>query len=160
MKADGEIKLQFEHQLSKVIVKLKAGDGVDASALTGAEVNIVNTKPEASFTGLSQTGPATISATGDVANIKIGTWSGSDIAAIIVPQTVSKGTALFKVKLTNGGNYTYVIPNGGSDNNVIFSAKTVVTYTLTLTTAGIDVKSEIKAWNTGTPANGDAILDD
>ena len=159
-KADGEIKLQFEHQLSKVIVKLKAGDGVDASALTGAEVNIVNTKPEASFTALSQTGPATISATGDVANIKIGTWSGSDIAAIIVPQTVSKGTPLFKVELTNGGNYTYVIPNGDSDNDVTFSAKNVVTYTLTLTTAGIDVKSEIKDWNTGTSADGDAILDD
>lgn len=159
-KAAGEIKLQFEHQLSKVIVKLKNGNGVDANDLTGAEVNIVNTKPEASFTGLSQTGPATISATGDVANIKIGTWSGSDIAAIIVPQTVSKGDALFKVNLTNGGNYTYLIPNGDSDSDVTFSAKTVVTYTLTLTTAGIEVKSEIKDWNIGTPANGDAILDD
>ena len=160
-KADGEIKLQFEHQLSKVIVKLQAGNGVDPSALTGAEVKIVNTKPAASFTALSQTAPTiSVDNTASVQDITIGTWSGSDIAAIIVPQTVSKGTALFKVKLTNGGNYTYVIPNGESDNNVIFSAKTVVTYTLTLTTAGIDVKSEIKAWNTGTPANGDAILDD
>lgn len=159
-KAAGEIKLQFEHQLSKVIVKLQAGNGVEESALTGADVKIVNTKPKASFTALSQTGPATISATGDVADITIGKWLGSDIAAIIVPQTVSKGDALFKVNLTNGGKYTYLIPNEVSDNDVTFSAKTVVTYTLTLTTAGIDVKSEIKDWNTGTPANGDAILDD
>ena len=119
-KADGEIELQFKHQLSKVIVKLQAGDGVDPSALTGAEVKIVNTKPKASFTALSQTAPTiSVDNNASVQDITIGTWSGSDIAAIIVPQTVSEGTALFKVKLTNGGNYTYVIPNGGSDNNVI-----------------------------------------
>lgn len=160
-KAAGAIDLQFEHQLSKVIVKLKAGDGVDPSALTGAEVKIVNTKPTASFTALSQTAPTiSVDNTASVQDITIGTWSGSDIAAIIVPQTVSKGDALFKVKLVNGGKYTYLIPNEDSDNDVTFSAKNVVTYTLTLTTKEITVTSSISDWNIGATADGDAILDD
>lgn len=160
-KANGEINLQFEHQLSKVIVRLQAGQGVDPNALTEADVKIVNTIPKASFSALSQTAPTiSVDNTASVQEITIGKWSGSDIAAIIVPQTVSKGTDLFKVKLANGGKYTYVIPNGDSDNDVTFSAKTVVTYTLTLTTAGIVVKSEIKDWNPGTGGSGDAVLDD
>lgn len=161
-KAAGAIDLQFEHQLSKVIVKLQAGHGVEERALTEADVKIVNTKPKASFSALSQTAPTiSVDNTAPVQEITIGKWSGSDIAAIIVPQTVSKGDALFKVNLTNGGNYTYVIPNGESDSDVTFSAKTVVTYTLTLTTAGIDVKSEIKPWTTGTGGgSGNAVLDD
>lgn len=156
------ISLSFAHKLSKVIVKLEAGDGLQNSELHNAIVEINNTYPGCSIATVDKNGFGTIAATGSTADITVGKWTtgSSGIAAIVVPQTVTKGKALFKVTLSNGATYTYTIPNGGSDSDVTFAEGKVQTYTLTLRTADISVTSTIKDWTPETTeSSGNAELD-
>lgn len=161
------ITLTFNHKLAKVIVILKQGDGLNNDDLNGAEVKIKNTYVQCSIASVDMNSFGNITVSNDAANdqkdIIVGKWDSSTnsqsngIAAIVVPQTVSKGTQLFEVRLKNNATYKYIIPSDAS-NNVEFAQGKVHTYTLTLTTAGITVNADIANWETGTDANGNATL--
>ena len=166
-KKKGEnIQLTFKHKLAKVIVILKKGDGLKDGDLNNAEVKITNTYVKCSIDKVDKTTFGTITASTEAVDkkaITVGNWStasnneSNGIAAIVVPQTVSKGTQLFEVKLSNNAVYKYTIPSDASDD-VVFTQENVHTYTLTLTTSGISVTSSIKDWTPGTGGSGEATL--
>ena len=165
-KKEDNIQLAFQHKLAKVIVILKQGDGLKDGDLNNAEVKITNTYVKCSIAKVDKTkfGPITASTEAvDKKAITVGNWStasnneSNGIAAIVVPQTVSKGTQLFEVKLSNNAVYKYTRPSDASDD-VVFTQENVHTYTLTLTTSGISVTSSIKDWTTGTGGSGEATL--
>ena len=156
------VELPFAHKLSKVIVKLVQGNGLNTNDLNNATVQILNTYTQCSIASLSKTGIGAITPSTqaeDKKPITVGTWPSSSsegIAAIVIPQSVQAGNPLFQVSLTNGANYVYTIPS--TDSAVTFESGTVYTYTLTVTTAAIEVTSTITNWNPGSNESGDAIL--
>ena len=161
------ITLTFNHKLAKVIVILKKGDGLLDSDLNEAEVKLTKTYVKCSIASVDKNTFGNITVSNDAANdqkdIIVGKWDSSTnsqsngIAAIVVPQTVSKGTQLFEVTLKNNATYKYIIPSDAS-NDVEFAQGKVHTYTLTLTTAGISVNADIANWETGTDGDGNATL--
>lgn len=166
-KTAGDVSLVFKHKLSKVIVKLQKGSGLNASDIDDANVKITSTIRQCTIASVGKSGMGNVAvSTSDVASpITVGTWNSSTtpngIAAIVVPQVVSANSQLFEVELTNNAVYRYYIPSTG---NVTFSPEKVYTYTLTLTTAGINVTSSITNWTDDTSnlpnsGNGDANLD-
>ena len=167
-KKKGEnIQLTFQHKLAKVIVVLKQGNGLKDGDLKNAEVKITNTYVKCSIDKVNKTTFGSITASTEAVDkkaITVGNWStasnneSNGIAAIVVPQTVSKGTQLFEVKLSNDAVYKYTIPSGAA-NDIVFTQGNVHTYTLTLTTSGISVTSSINDWTPVTPGSGNATLD-
>ena len=161
-KKGNTVQLPFAHQLSKVIVKLVQGNGLNTNDLNNATVQILNTYTQCSIASLSKTGIGAITPSTqaeDKKPITVGTWPSSSsegIAAIVIPQSVQAGNPLFQVSLTNGAKYVYTIPS--TDSAVTFESGTVYTYTLTVTTAAIEVTSTITNWNLGRNESGDAIL--
>lgn len=154
--------LTFKHQLSKVIVKLKKGNGLNDTDLDGAEVKILNTKPACTIESVGETGMTGINASGDTEAITVGTWDSSTtslgLAAIVVPQTIPEGTALIQVKLINGATYKYTTKSG-ENQFTGFTSGNKHTFTLTLSTFGITVNAEISGWDTGIgDDNGEATL--
>ena len=165
-KKEDNIQLAFQHKLAKVIVILKKGNGLKDGDLNNAEVKITNTYVKCSIDKVDKTTFGSITASTEEVDkkaITVGTWTSTNsesngIAAIVVPQTVSKGTQLFEVTLSNNAVYKYTIPSDASDD-VVFTQENVHTYTLTLTTSGISVTSSINDWTPGTPGSGNATLD-
>ena len=161
------IKLTFNHKLAKVIVILKKGDGLLDSDLNEAEVKLTKTYVKCTIASVDKNTFGNITVSNDAANdqkdIIVGKWDSSTnsqsngIAAIVVPQKVSKGTQLFEVTLKNNATYKYIIPSDAS-NDVEFAQGKVHTYTLTLTTTGITVNADIANWGPGTDGTGDATL--
>lgn len=166
-KIAGDVSLVFNHKLSKVIVILQKGSGLNASDIDGATVKITSTIRQCTIASVGKSGMGNVAvSTSDAASpITVGTWNSSTtpngIAAIVVPQGVSANSQLFEVELTNRAVYKYNIPSTG---NVTFLPGKVYTYTLTLTTAGINVTSSITNWVDdssslpGGNGNGDATL--
>lgn len=158
-KSDNAVALSFNHKLSKVIVELKQGAGLNNGDLDNATVQILNTSTKATIdvdkTGIKNLAPSTTPE--DIKPITLGSWNtGNNVAAIIIPQQVGAGTPLFKVTLSNNAEYIYTIPTGTSP--VTFEADKKYTYTLTLTTKGIEVNATIKEWSKNGSGTGDAIL--
>lgn len=159
-KSENAVALSFNHKLSKVIVELKEGDGLNNGDLANATVQILNTSTNATInvdrTGINNLTPSTT--TEDIKPITLGCWNaGNNVAAIIIPQQVGAGKQLFKVTLSNQAEYIYTIPTTASP--VTFEADKKYTYTLTLTTKGIEVTATIKDWSQNDSKTGDAILD-
>ena len=152
----GDVKLDFKHQLSKIIVKLNRGNGLNENDLLNATVKICGTVRECEIPTVSLLGMGTIAKKdgGSPSNITVGEWTSDvendGIAAIVVPQVVPKGTTLFEVTLQNSGaTYSYTTPTEESSQNVVFQPGTVHTYTLTLTTGEIELSSTITPWKQG-----------
>ena len=161
-KEEGPVNLSFQHKLSKVVVKLRHGDGVSSNDIENAKVEILKTITKGSIASVTQSEMGNISPSndeGDKLDIIMGEWiSSADVAAIVIPQTIissaESSTPLFKVTLSNGATYTYK-----PTETVTFKAKKVHTYTLKLTTQEITVTSSISNWITGKDGSGDAVLD-
>lgn len=157
------LTLTFKHQLSKVVVKLKKGNGLNDNDLDGAEVTILNTKPECTISSESENGITGISASGESTTpIKVGTWNSSTtssgLAAIVVPQTINPDTDLIQVKLSNGATYIYKTKSGENQFSGFSSGKQH-SFELTLSTIGITVNAVISDWEEGTgDNNGSATL--
>ena len=161
-KTANPISLTFAHQLTKIKVILTPGDGLEN--VTGATIKMLNVNKTIALTMPTSdySKDITLGSTSDptgTTGIQFGTDDAvNGNAIIIVPQKVTKGTKLFEVSY-NGGTYSYTLPNGDSDNDVTFAAKTEYTYNLTLTSGGLTVKSTtITSWGNGGNTNGDATL--
>lgn len=100
------VGLTFEHLLSKVEVVLVQGAG----SPTISKVEILNTKLEAKFTP-SKTGETiTVTASGTENPIEIDNDLNADNEAVIVPQTLKKGTEFIRITITGGEKLVYSLP--------------------------------------------------
>ena len=144
------VPLTFNHLLSKVLVKLKAGDGLDDTDLTGATLSIEGTKPDVSFALDKTTGISAITAAGNTASITL-TSSVSDYAeAIIVPQTLANNTRFIQVTLSDGAELYYTLPQ-----EVEFKSGKKYTYDITVNLTELTVISTITDWATDEVYSGD-----
>lgn len=157
-----DIKLNFSHKLSKIVVKLNLASGINDSktSLEGATIKLTNVVKKGTFGNIDKNGIGTITASTNEEDkereITIGKYDANGTAAIIIPQVINSEME-FKVALTNGGNYTVKVPKPESVSS--FEEAKVYTYTLTLKAYNIEVSTSIKDWVSGGTGNGEAELD-
>lgn len=153
------VPLTFYHLLSKVQIAVKPGNGLTAAEIKG--VSIGGTLIDAVFTPDKQTAPnaVEVAAAGSAADIAIGADVTDDFAApqfndaIIVPQTVSVGTAFVVVHLA-AGDLIYRLPT-----NVTFTGGKRYIYQITANLAGLNLVSSIVDWTPINPVAGSATLE-
>ncbi|WP_044269427.1 fimbrillin family protein [Bacteroides timonensis] len=159
----GSKALTFKHLPVKVVVNLKAGNGVTADEVKGATVTIVNQATESGAitegtTSTDATTGGTTTADWSVAQVTSGdiditpkkvTPAATDcqksVQALLVPRQM-KGVSFIKV--TAGGNDYYYTPEKETDANL--QAGQQYTYTITVTKNGLTVTASGAAEWTGT----------
>lgn len=158
-KADNPVKLIFKHQLSKIIVKIKPGGGLTDNNLTGATITMFGPKPEVKIT-TNSTGITLGDAEGNepAEGYNLGVYDANGNAAIVIPQVINADTEFIKIKLSvTNGSKTYIYKLG---SQTTFETGKSYTYTLSLTSGGLDVKTEIGDWTAVTGVdNGTANIE-
>lgn len=158
------VNLEFKHLLSKVEVVLVQGNGTPGIK----KVEILNTKLQASFTPY-KTSVCTVTAAGEIADdtknaitIDNGTTESENTSsnptlneAIIVPQTITASTLLFRITTDNDGTLYYKVPEDG----VTFDGGKKYRYTITANLTGLTVTCSIEDWGTTTDASGNAEME-
>lgn len=159
LKVDNPVKLIFKHQLSKIIVNIQAGGGLTVNNLTGATITMFGPKPEVKIS-TSSTGITLGNAEGTApaGGYNLGVYDANGNAAIVIPQVINADTEFIKIKLSDtNGSKTYIYKLG---SQTTFETGKSYTYTLSLTSGGLDVKTEIGNWTEGTGVdNGTANIE-
>lgn len=160
----GAVALPFKHLLSKIEVVLKKDVSLENATISNVE--ILNTKLEGTFTP-SKTAEFSVTVSGSEGDnpIKIDRditdSSGSDKLneAIIIPQTISEGTAFIRVTLSTGSVLTYLLDDGNSGtSSVSFASGAKYRYTITAKLTGLTVTSSISSWSGNSSASGEATI--
>lgn len=160
----GAVALPFKHLLSKIEVVLKKDVSLGNAAIS--KVEILNTKLEGTFTP-SKTAEFSVTVSGSEGDNPIEIdrditdSSGSDKLneAIIIPQTISEGTAFIRVTLSTGSVLTYLLDDGNSGtSSVSFASGAKYRYTITAKLTGLTVTSSISSWSGNSSASGEATI--
>lgn len=141
---EAENNLKFYHMLSKLEVKLIAGDGYTADDLRAFEVSILNTKLSAKLTvnkgkTESQVLETGLVAQGDVSPISIKASTEDYAEVIIVPQTISN-TDFIKLK-SGDKEFVYRL-----ENQKTFESGKKYKYDITIKKSGISVTTNEVNW--------------
>ena len=158
-KSKSAIDLTFEHQLTKIKVQLLPGQGLQDVA--NASIKMLNVNKKIAISSIDPSTGLTFGTTSELVStgIDFGTvTSNEEKAIIIVPQKITPtGQTLFEVTY-NGAKYKYNLDSSGTE--IDFAAKTEYTYTLTLTSGGLEVKSlKISPWTEQPGGSGNAELE-
>lgn len=158
------VKLYFRHILSKIIVTLQPGTGLQTSDLNNATIRLYGAVPDATIS-INNSGITTSNPTGTSpqTGYNLGTYDATNgNAAIIIPQDINTGNKFIEITLDNGAIYVYNLADtdGGSDNKMTFASGYKYTYNLSLSAGNVVVVStKIENWeNGGGDNNGTADL--
>lgn len=99
------VRIPFKHVMAGIQVNLVEGIGFGEGQWADAEKQVLVESTRLGSTISLQTGVVTVDASSSVATI-IPQGSGNSYRAIVVPQTVEKGTTLFSITI-NGKTYKY-----------------------------------------------------
>lgn len=143
------VNVSFKHLLSKIQVTLipDQSNGLTAEDFKGAKLEILSVLPGVSLT-LANGGIS--AATGAPAPVIAATYPAAETpaaltaAAIVVPQTFTKGSKFMKVTLATGGELFYTLPDTGDD--LTLESGKVYTYEITVKLTGLTVTSKIEDW--------------
>ena len=102
--SDGKITLQFEHKMSRLVIKLTKGEDYEGDLPEDAEVYIHNTVTSA--TADLSVGIVTRNPRGEVETIRAKSLGNHQYAAIIVPQRLNNRQPLVEV-IMKGVSYLY-----------------------------------------------------
>jgi len=134
--------LNFNHKLSKIIVTLAKGTGIQDSELAIATVKLKNVIYKGTFAPGTGTFTAASATTDNLGDVIIANNAGqTHHSAIVIPQSVSGKI----IEVTIGSTAKeYTIPS-----TTEFETGKVYYYTITLNATGISVQSSIANWNNG-----------
>lgn len=156
-------EITMDHMLSKVNINIAAGDGVNYSSLSGAEIKLNGVKLEGTInftTGaVSLSSAATntaktvtlTSSTSDTGKLADNTTNCYTSSAVVIPQDIAAADDFIEIKLSNGSTYKYK-----TTATTTFAAKTKYTYDITLSVAGIQLTTTISDWTNGGTTPGTA----
>lgn len=124
------VGLTFEHLLSKVEVVLVQGAGKP----TISKAEILNTRLNATFTPDKTDGTVTVTASGTTGEnpIEIDNDLSDVNEAVIVPQTLKKGTEFIRITTTEGEELVYKLPEDKT-----FESGKKYRFTITAQTSGV-----------------------
>ena len=134
------VAFNFKHRLSKLELKLTAGNGITTSDLTGIAITITQQQPTATFN--FNTGVLTPSGTKQAITLKT-VASGATAEAIIIPAAASTGRQL-TFTLSSNEKFVWNIPDTKT-----FEAGKKNIYDITLNRTSINVSSTITDWTAG-----------
>ena len=146
------VKLIFDHELTKIYINVKPGDGLDASDLKDIVVTFEGLNRKAKFNLL--TGQLTdLSDVNTIIPLKIPAANGyiQSYEAIVIP-TVDLSNAMIKIDLQNGDasrNIKNDIFSWTYQANASLLKGTQYTYNITVNRSGIIVEAEINEWING-----------
>ena len=141
------VGLTFNHALTKIIVNLTAGTGVESSDIAGCTVK-VNAKKSANISSGQWT-----SATDDAA-VDITMGAGANNAAIIVPQVYAAEANFITVTTAGNHSVTFKLADGKT-----FEAGKCYTYNLTVNMSEITLEStSITNWTSEAEIPGSVII--
>ena len=135
------VAFNFKHRLSKLELKLTAGNGITTSDLTGIAITITQQQPTATFN--FNTGVLTPSGTKQAITLKT-VASGATAEAIIIPAAASAGRQLTFTLSGTGEKFVWNIPDTKA-----FEAGKKNIYDITLNRTSINVTSTITDWTAG-----------
>jgi len=149
------VPLTFKHLLSKVTVKLTAGDGMTTAKLDGAVVTIPSVNTRCTITAAGRKTGALSSTTSTSATITLGTTTSSshNCYAVVPPQAMTNKVITIKLADSNGStNYTYKI------SNTTFAGGSEYIYNMQVTATSLVVTSSVTAWTAGGTVTANAII--
>lgn len=170
MPSEGDVNLQFEHQLSKVIIKLTPGNGITQDDLNNCTIKLddefIYEKCPLTITGLNKSNQSqdfsfsignaidTNTEDGNVLNgIKLGKYNAEGNAGIVIPQTVGSNDTFMAVVL-NGADED---PNNDAElwatasTDITFEPSKVHTITVKVNRGNIRMtNTSVKDWLPGT----------
>lgn len=159
------VPVTFTHLLSKIEVTLQAGKGLTVDDFRGAKLTILNTSPTTNLTLKNGNITAASGIPTEIIAayyIQQPTVDALTAAAIVVPQTIAKGTQFMKLHLATGGELYYTLPNGNLDDALTLESGKIYKYNITVNLTELTVTSTIKDWETiggGDPVKGDATME-
>lgn len=144
-----KIPLVFHHKLSRIILNIKAGKGIDAEQISTVSILLKNVLSSISVD--IGTGVAT-DPDSPVANLKPHRWNSANslydatYECIVVPQNIVASTNLFSIELDDEPlSYTY-----STENTILLESGREYTFNITLNRHSIKVETgAILNWNTG-----------
>lgn len=143
-------KIQFSHQLSKVVVSLTTGTGAPAVANAAVTLKSVYSYPYTIAHNANKDGATFTQGTkpSSATDIKVMTTTTNGTAtsgaAIIPPQTIAQNADFITISLASGGTITYKLAA-----QTTFEAGKVYTYNVTINLQGITVTTAITDWASG-----------
>lgn len=148
VKSNTPVGLKFDHSLAKLVINVKAGEGIDAAditALAAAQVSIIGMPATADLTlddGTAFTGYGNPTAFHPLKTESAATGFQASFEAIIIPQP-SGGTGRTVVFTVRGLDYTWAMEDG-----VAFRKGNIHTYEITVNRYGITIipDSAITPW--------------
>lgn len=146
------VNLIFDHQLSKVILNVTAGDGVDN--LNGLTIAIKGMNTTADF-DLKGVGGITNEAGAASSSIAPFDAGSNKYEAILLPVALTTQAIEFTV---DGNTYSWTINNSNNTNNVTSLEKgKIYTFNVTLMKHKVEVTGSINLWQSaGVPSTGTA----
>ena len=164
-KTTSDVKLVFDHCLSKININITAGDGLTTDDLLGAEVSILGITNSATFN--VKTGEVIADKLPTSSSIIAGTLQANNgviagISAIIIPQEVTAGSQFISIKIggdqqTAPTELVYTLPTGAA--NMDFNPGYSYTFNITAKKSGLTVDgTSINSWKEGSTVAGDAII--
>lgn len=177
MPSEGNVQLQFEHQLSKVIIKLTPGNGITQEDLNNCTIKLddeyIYEKCPLTITGLNKSNQSqdfsfsignaidTYEEDGEVWNgIKLGKYNAEGNAGIVIPQIVGSDNYFMAVVL-NGADED---PNNDvelwaqASTDITFEPSKVHTITVKVNRERLQMTNvSIKGWETGTDYPDESI---
>lgn len=153
----------MNHMLSKVNINIAAGDGVNFTSLSGAEIKLNGVKLEGtvnlttgavSLSSAATNTPKTVtltSSTSDTGKLADNTTNCYTSSAVVIPQDIAAANDFIEIKLSNGSTYKYK-----TTATTTFASKTKYTYDITLSVAGIELTTTISDWTDGGTTSGSA----
>lgn len=143
-------QFQFAHKLSKIVMEIKPGVGVNNSDLQGLTVSLTNQPTSGTFDVLNGTAavPGTVTGAIDLSVVA----NGTSAEGIVFPSDNYNGMD-FKFHTQNIGDYECPVP---STNAQKFEAGKKYKYIFSINKTEITVTSEITDWLPGNGDNGDS----
>ena len=149
VKTDAKVGLEFNHALTKIIVNLTAGTGVEESDIAACTVTLSAKKTVTISEGVA--GTEANSASAD-ATITMGT--GANNAAIIVPQSYAANANFITVTTAGDHSKTFQLTAGKT-----FYAGKCYTYNLTVNMSEITLESTtITNWDPQTAVDDNVTI--
>lgn len=150
----GDVKLDFEHLMSKLSIKLETVTGDAAVDLTDAKIAISNMATTATYSIVDGTVTA-----GDVAATML-SGKASGFVETVIPQTIGND-AKVTITLKDGTTYSVQLNQCKTNAGVAVASwvkGTIYTYTIKLTKQEITFSAVVKDW-VDASGSGNATLD-
>ncbi|MCC8034363.1 MAG: fimbrillin family protein [Rikenellaceae bacterium] len=155
-KSETPVNLIFDHQLSKLVMNVKAGEGLSDGDLTGMTVTIKGMNTQTTF------------------DLSTGALGAPGTPAEIIPRTLTDGIKYDAIILPSAaiseGDYSvdFTINPNTADNETFtwnmaagtdFAAGNEYTYAVTLSRTEVTATGEITPWNTSGNDRGDVTAE-